>query len=171
MKTMARRTALRSRDTQSRVTIAESISRLALFWATEICVGGNLFDVRVGQRLCSSKSALMWRGRDAPAWSFYICETVRRILSRMAVAHPQPSPPWGRGLKFQNPARHFLVRVRLLIRNVETPGVGGTPTLRFRRFQHRWGEARQLRGRTRVEPPEHHHARPDPQDARGENIS
>jgi hypothetical protein len=25
-------------------------------------------------------------------------------------------------LKFKNPARHFLVRVRLLIRNVETPG-------------------------------------------------
>jgi hypothetical protein len=25
-------------------------------------------------------------------------------------------------MKFKNPARHFLVRVRLLIRNVETPG-------------------------------------------------
>ena len=30
-------------------------------------------------------------------WSFYICETVPRILIRMAVVHPQPSPPWGRG--------------------------------------------------------------------------
>jgi hypothetical protein len=26
-------------------------------------------------------------------------------------------------MKFKNPARHFLVRVRLLIRNVETPGL------------------------------------------------
>jgi hypothetical protein len=30
-------------------------------------------------------------------WSFYICETVPRIRRRMAVVHPQPSPPWGRG--------------------------------------------------------------------------
>jgi len=59
------------------------------------------------------------------------CETVRRIFRRMAIVHPRPSPPRGRGLKFKKPARHFLVRVRLLIRNVETPG-GSVPVPRGR---------------------------------------
>jgi hypothetical protein len=65
-----------------------------------------------------------------------IGETVRRILRRMAVVHPQPSPPWGRGLKFKNPARHFFVRVRLLIRDVETPDAGWKPALHLKSVQH-----------------------------------
>ena len=40
-------------------------------------------------------SPLALRKGEAFPWSFYICETVPR--RRMAVVHPPPSPPWGRG--------------------------------------------------------------------------
>ena len=81
-------------------------------------------------------------------WSFHICETVRRILRRMAVVHPQPSPPWGRGwratgvlisrgatgegVKTVNPTKTTgttqLRRVHRERRDRETGGIGRSGT-------------------------------------------
>jgi hypothetical protein len=87
-------------------------------------------------------------GALPPAWSFYICEKVRRIFRRMAVVHPQPSPPWGRGwratgvlisrgatgegVKTVNPTKTTgtiqLRRVHRERRDRETDGIGRSGT-------------------------------------------